>query len=205
MSQPFRFTERHYSIITKQAADNFPQEAGGFLGGKDRQIQAILPIFNQHMENKTDTFGFTGQDIERAHQFFSKHGLEYYGLYHSHPSGVAFPSKTDINTGHKYHFIVGLNEKDPKKADFRAFEIIKRQPFEVPIHIVPNDAFTPIDIQNKSAKEFLTDISHSGRSFKMEDEAGELDDRIDAIRQNKNRYQRLDPKNRYTSDFSTFA
>ena len=73
----FKITQRHYDIIIKQVKDNFPYESGGFIGGKGGLISAIYPVFNQDISNKKDVFAVYNEDIERAHLFFNKHGLEY--------------------------------------------------------------------------------------------------------------------------------
>lgn len=201
MDKIFRITKRHYNIIIKQVLDNLPQEAGGFLGGKDFTIQAILPMFNQHLANKTDTFAFTPEDVDRAHRFFQKHGLTYYGLYHSHPSGIAEPSEQDIKTGHKYHFIIGAT--DEKTVNFRAFEIQGRKVIPVPIQIITDNNFTAIDIhqQPKDPKKQLKAAQRT-----MFDDAADLGAIIDDIRhERKIKYPKMDPKNKFDSDFSTLA
>lgn len=204
MRKVFKITNRHYNIMTKQAADNFPQEAGGFLGGKNFMVQAILPIFNQYLFNKTDTFGFIAEDIERAQLFFAKHGLDYYGLYHTHPSGVPVPSQTDINTLHKYHFIIGIPSADASKAELRAWEIIHKQPHQIPIEIVPDSNVTAIDIHTESAKDYVAKQQVMPKT--MFDEAVELNAKIESILENQTQYERKESRNPYHQDgFSTLA
>jgi proteasome lid subunit RPN8/RPN11 len=204
MSSPSRFeiSERHYDIITKQAADNFPKEAGGFLGGKDFTIQAILPIFNGHIGNQTDTFSFIGEDIERAHLFFKKHGLTYYGLYHTHPSGIPYPSKTDIDTGHRFHFIIGVPNNNQASTVFRAYEIINRKPIAIPIQIIPNSKIQVVDIHGKGATETIPLFD---RPITFEEEAGQLSEQINNLVDGKPKYERKKPKAPFGSDFSTLA
>ena len=196
----FRITERHYKIITDQAVQNLPEECGGFLGGRDHQIMAIQPIFNQHLYNRTDTFSFTAEDIERAQRFFKKHDMDYYGLYHSHPSGVAYPSKQDISTGHKYHFIIALSSADD--IEMRAWEVVNRQPQPVPLQIVSDKEFSSIDIHNDSASPRN---AYQGRNRNMIDEAGDLSQKIQNIKDEKPTYERNEPINWQDSDFSTLA
>ena len=189
----FKITKRHYNIIIKQAADNLPEECGGFLGGKDGFIKAIFPLFNFHLFNKTDTFSFTSEDVDRAHRFFKKHGLDYYGLYHSHPSGVAEPSDIDIKTGHKYHFIIGI--KDKESAVLRAFEIINQKAIPIPIQLIDKK----YDVKNIKLK------NKEPQNPVIEDMQTLLD-RLDNIRHARgNTYKRFSPKSQEDSDFSTLA
>lgn len=141
----FVFTQRHYDIIIRQAIDNLPQESGGFLGGKENQVLGILPTYNLHLGNRTDTFGVSSDDIRRAHAFFHKNGLTFFGLYHTHPKGIAYPSTEDIMTGQRYHFIVSL--KDPHHPVFAAYEIIHRQPHPIPIHINDDSKYSVKDLR----------------------------------------------------------
>jgi proteasome lid subunit RPN8/RPN11 len=198
MSRAFSITQRHYDILLKQVRVNLPQESGGFLGGKDDVIMAILPVFNQHLFNKTDTYGITSEDFERAHLFFKKHNLDYFGVYHSHPTGVAYPSAADINTGQKYHFIFGLS--DPENPVFFAYEIISAVPHQIPIRIVKDNAFKAIDINGRL---------NSGESDPQKtifDTADELKTKIEDIQNRRAKYPKLKPKSGFdSSDFSTLA
>jgi proteasome lid subunit RPN8/RPN11 len=150
-TQPFIISERHYKLILDQAKKNLPQESGGFLGGTDRTVKAVLPAFNQHLGNRTDTFGLTSEDIRRAHEFFEQHGLTYFGVYHSHPKGDPYPSHADIKTGQHYHFIIGC--RNPEKLILAAYEIIHNQPERVPIQLMSDKQVSVVDIKGKAAAD----------------------------------------------------
>lgn len=130
----FTITRRQYDLIMQQAQACYPQEAGGILGGKENVILGILPVFNQFLYDRTGTFGITADDIERGYKFLEKNGLSYYGIYHTHPKGVPYPSKQDLSHGQKYHFIVGM--ADRYNPELRAWEVSERNITEVPIEIV---------------------------------------------------------------------
>ena len=102
----FKITEKHYAKIIKQGKDNLPYETGGFLGGKDGVICGLLPTFNKDWDQNKDVYALHDEDLLRAHTFFKKHGLIYYGVYHTHPKGISYPSEADIATGQQYHFII---------------------------------------------------------------------------------------------------
>lgn len=201
----FRISNRHYSIILKQAQDNLPQESGGFLGGKDFLIQAILPVFNQHLFNKTNTYSITGEDIERAHRFFAKHQLDYYGVYHTHPKGIPYPSHQDISTGHKYHFIVGL--QNPENPIFCAYEIKGLTPVQVPLVVISDKAFSILDIHQPTQEKIDAQAAFIPKTQVKRDpksEALRLDQMLDNIKKEKPSYEKQDPLLR-GSDFSTLA
>ncbi|RAP32860.1 hypothetical protein DID75_03835 [Candidatus Marinamargulisbacteria bacterium SCGC AG-410-N11] len=197
MSGLYRITQRHYDLILNQCLKNLPKEAGGFVGGNDYFIKAVFPLFNQHLFNQTDTFSFTSEDVIRAHEFFKKHELEYFGMYHSHPNGIAYPSDADISTGHDYHFIMSLRQ--PDMPDFRAFKIENGQPIEFELRVVSDKGFVGKDEAKK-----LEDPKFKGS--KRNDEAEKLGQLIDDIKSEKKHvYKKLPPIDDQTSDFSTMA
>jgi proteasome lid subunit RPN8/RPN11 len=196
MIPSFQITKRHYDIILKQALDNYPTEIGGFLGGNNGFIMAVHPLFNFYLYNKTDTFIFNSTDLDRAHQFFQKHELEYYGLYHSHPKGSAFPSRADIYTGQKYHFILSLQSL--KKPVFSAFFIKNGEPIQLPFSIIDLKGAKPVDIKAQIQKKntYLT----------PDQESTELNLKMKQIKDNKAvKYPVLPPSDKFNSDFSTLA
>jgi proteasome lid subunit RPN8/RPN11 len=117
-----------------QAQACYPQEAGGILGGRENVILGVLPVFNQFLYDRTKTFGITPDDIDRGYRFLDKNHLEYYGIYHSHPKGIPYPSKEDLSHGQRYLFIIGL--ADRYNPQLYAWEIVNSQPVQVPIQIV---------------------------------------------------------------------
>ena len=201
MIEKFRITLKHYHTIVQQGIVNLPQESGGFLGGKDGLISAIQPIFNQHLYSKVSTFEFTSEDIIRAHAFFKKHNLDYYGLYHTHPKGLAYPSQTDIDTGHRYHFILSLRDKD--SPIFAAYFIQDKVPIQVPFEVIADDGFEKKDIHS------IAQANANVNPYKVkssQEEAAHLHKLIENIKDERsNDYPKLPPRHIDRSDFSTLA
>jgi len=194
----FTITQRHYDIIIKQAQDNYPQECGGFIGGKDLEIKAIFPIFNQHLYNKTDTFALSSEDIARAHQFFDKHQLQYFGIYHTHPKGAAIPSKQDLMHIQKYMFIISLRDKN--RPDFATFEVFGKKYNRLPLKITKGPVDV-VDIHGSSVNQIS-----SAPKGDLVDELQQLDGMIKDIQDQKIKYPKLKPKKGSdSSGFSTFA
>jgi len=130
----FIITRRQYDIIMHQAQACYPQESGGILGGRENVILGVLPSPNMYLYDRTKTFGMTADDIDRGYRFLEKNKLEYYGIYHSHPKGIPYPSREDLSHHQKYLFIVGLaNRYNP---DLYAWQVDKKEPEQVPIRIV---------------------------------------------------------------------
>ena len=194
----FTITRRQYNIVLKQGIANLPRESGGFLGGNDFKIQAVLPIPNQHLYDETGTFAFTMEDVDRAHRFFKKHNMRYYGLYHTHPQGIAYPSDTDIKSGQRYHFILSLRDQD--NPHFAAFEVKNNQPIHIPLVIISDKGHKQVDIHDVAEKTKGSNIQSP------DSDADNLNQRIGNILDDKpNTYDKLPPTNYFDSDFSTLA
>jgi proteasome lid subunit RPN8/RPN11 len=161
----FKITKRHYDIIIKQAQTNHPQECGGFLGGKDLTISAILPTFNAHLYNKTDTFAVTSEDILRAHEFFDKHGLEYFGIYHTHPKASATPSDQDLRNVQRFMFIISLQNFD--FPDFAAYEVNGKEYKRLPLSVLTKEADV-VDIHGgQKAQDVAAQNARSGNDGRI--------------------------------------
>jgi proteasome lid subunit RPN8/RPN11 len=204
MADLYAITQRHYNIIIKQGIDNLPQEAGGFFGGKEGVIQAILPMGNQFLYDRTGTFAVSSEDIGRAHDFFAKHGLEYYGMYHTHPKGAPSPSKADIQTRNRYHIIIALS--NPQQPIVAAFEVQGNHAHPLSLKILQESQYRAIDIhapkEKDQDKEKTANLEKGKGLHKEAEELGQL---IQNIKENKSQYKKEDPHQHSDSSFSTSA
>jgi proteasome lid subunit RPN8/RPN11 len=199
----FSITERQYKIIIDQVQKSYPYESGGFIGGKDNVISAIYPVMNQDISNKTDVFAIFPQDIERAHLFFNKHGLDYYGTYHSHPKGEAIPSKQDLSHIQKYLFIISL--RDFNNPDFAAYEVTGVQKADrVPLRIISDANFSVKDIHGGRTKETVDGfvIPEGTPDY---NNASLLNQQIDNLFNQSSNYQKKKRLLDDNGDFSTLA
>ncbi|MEE8637508.1 MAG: M67 family metallopeptidase, partial [Candidatus Margulisiibacteriota bacterium] len=136
----FIITERQYKIIMHQAQACYPQESGGFLGGRENTILGVLPIPNKCLYDRTEVFALTDDDIDLAYKFLIKHKLEYLGIYHSHPKGVPYPSEQDLAHHQKYLFIVGL--KDRYNPELYAWRVEGKKVYAEDIKIISDIGVT---------------------------------------------------------------
>ena len=144
IQQMFIITERQYNIIMKQAQACYPQESGGFLGGRENTILGVLPIPNKVVQGRNEVFGITAEDIELAYRFLVKHKLEYMGIYHSHPKGAPYPSEQDLSHKQKHLFIIGLEDRN--NPALYAWRVEEGQVIQEDIKIVSDSGVTVIDI-----------------------------------------------------------
>jgi proteasome lid subunit RPN8/RPN11 len=178
-----------------QAQACYPQESGGFLGGRENTILGVLPIPNKHLYDRTETFAFAESDIETAYNFLVKHRLEYMGVYHSHPRGIPYPSEQDLAHNQKYLFIVGL--QDRYNPELFAWRVENGQVRQEDIKIVSDFGVTVLDIRTGQPK-----LSEGADRVQLD----RLAEMIDQMRAGQCPvYPKLDPKNWDASSFSTLA
>jgi proteasome lid subunit RPN8/RPN11 len=189
----FTITKRQYDLIMHQAQACYPQESGGILGGREGIILGILPVHNKFLYDRTGTFGMDAGDLERGHEFLAKHKLDYYGIYHSHPKGIPYPSKEDMSHGQKFIFIIGLADRhDP---GLYAWQVEHNDVTPVPVKIVDESLVEKMYLSPSKPK--LADSA-------PKDELSRLKNIISDILNGKVEYKKEKPK-WDSSHFSTLA
>ncbi len=191
----FVITQHQYDLVLRHVQEGYPFEVGGILAGKNNEIRGVMPIANQSGDNARKEFMVTSDDITRGHVFAKKHKLEFLGVYHSHPNGLAYPSDQDLKNNQKYLFIISL--QDRYNPEFRAYAVQYGQPIPVPIQVIDNRGITVIDIATGHPK-----LSENVVREEMEKLAQMIDDIIDQ----KAKYPKLSPSNKFDpSSFNTIA
>lgn len=115
--------------------DEYPLEACGLLGGKDRLVSRHYPIENiLHSP--------LAYEMEPAQQIqaiiaLEKAGLELLAIYHSHPQGPSVPSETDVAQAYwpdTAYLIVSLQNRSAPQL--RGFIISEGAVREIPLRIL---------------------------------------------------------------------
>ncbi|WP_018759803.1 Mov34/MPN/PAD-1 family protein [Paenibacillus terrigena] len=78
----------HYCILQQ------PIEACGFLSGSDQVIRRYWPIRND--DQSPDSFTMNPGELDEAFTYIEAFGEECYAMFHSHPTGLPYPSPFDI-------------------------------------------------------------------------------------------------------------
>ena len=71
-----------------------PEEACGFLAGIGSAASVVVPVTNSL--HSPVRFMMEPMEQYRAMQWIEQNALEILAIYHSHPSGPAVPSATDL-------------------------------------------------------------------------------------------------------------
>lgn len=85
--------------LLEHLLNHLPEEACGFLAGKDGKVSAVLPIGNNL--HSPVRFEMDPQGQIQAMIWMEDQGLEMLAIFHSHPNGPPVPSPTDL-AAHSY-------------------------------------------------------------------------------------------------------
>lgn len=106
--------------VARQMADHAlseaPREACGILAGSRDQIRRTQPLRNA-AEKPDAHFRFDPNEQLKALKVIDAAGLEWIGVYHSHPNAPPIPSAADIEASVDsglLHLIVSLESSKPK-------------------------------------------------------------------------------------------
>lgn len=191
----FIITQHQYDLIMQQAQENYPYETGGALcGSDDGVIKGVMPIFNQALGDQKKEFGITPEDIQRSHDFAKKHALRFFGIYHTHPNGIAYPSDADLSHNQRHLFIISL--QDRYNPELAAYSIQPgRRVTREEIQVVNNTGVTVLDIATGKPK-----LSENATAAEM----SKLATLIDDILEQRAKYPRFAPKNQFEAKRSSF-
>ncbi len=102
--------------IIEHAAARSPREVCGLLAGKGVLISLALPVANVAAKPEQE-FALAPDEQLRGLKQIDAHGLDWLGVYHSHPSTPPIPSRSDIAGATDYtllQLIVSLANPKPR-------------------------------------------------------------------------------------------
>ncbi len=126
--------------ITSHALSEAPNECCGMLGGKDAQAASRYPLRNLSPAPELRYFA-APEDIFLAMRQMRDAGEELIAIYHSHPRGFAYPSRTDIELAY-YPEIAYLIVSLTPAVELAAFSI-RKEIVEPIVIVVPNEESVP--------------------------------------------------------------
>ncbi|HEX2395630.1 MAG TPA: M67 family metallopeptidase [Bacteroidales bacterium] len=120
LQEVIRISSGVVNAIISHARQDLPNEACGYLAGKNGFITKCYPMTN--VDASAEHFAF-----DPAQQFYMvksarQEGLEILGNYHSHPETPARPSHEDIRLAYDpdiIYLIISLADDQPELNAFR--------------------------------------------------------------------------------------
>ena len=106
--------------LARQMADHAqaesPNEACGLLAGDDATIRRAIPLRNVAADS-SDRYQIDPEEQLAALKVIDADGLDWTGVYHSHPRSAPIPSRTDIDEAQDaklLHLIISLERVKPR-------------------------------------------------------------------------------------------
>ena len=124
-----RSIEVAHQALTEMIAhgeEGFPYEICGFFYGKDgnaREITAIRQVPNVKAGDQRRRFEISPLDYVRAEQFALEKGLDFLGVYHTHPNHPAIPSEHDLAVALPHFSYIILSIQEGKFDHYRSWRL----------------------------------------------------------------------------------
>jgi proteasome lid subunit RPN8/RPN11 len=125
-----------YARVLEHAQCVPEQECCGLLAGGDGVVTHVFPAANVATDPATG-YEIDPRETVRLMREFRERGLEFLGIYHSHPNGKNEPSARDIELAYyseAAYFILSPLAGAPKPV--RAFSIRNGRATELEIEVV---------------------------------------------------------------------
>ncbi len=107
--------------IFEHATTQAPVEACGYLAGKDGRVIRCYRMTN--IDQSEEHFTFDPEEQFRVIKATRKEGIELIGVYHSHPTTPARPSKEDIRLAYDPAIIYVIVSLADSKKTVKSFRI----------------------------------------------------------------------------------
>jgi proteasome lid subunit RPN8/RPN11 len=135
--QPYwvQITPSVFERILHHARQEAPNECCGLLTGEGRTISHSHPATN--ILKSEVQYSIDPRELLQFFRELRSSRQSHLGIYHSHPSSEAYPSRTDIEQAfypHCSYLIVSL--KDPAAPSLRAFRIVGEEVTELELQTV---------------------------------------------------------------------
>jgi proteasome lid subunit RPN8/RPN11 len=112
-------------IIFNQGRNESPNEACGYLLGKDGVVVTALPLTN--IDHSPEHFSLDPKEQFSAVRRARAEGLEIIAVYHTHPASPARPSVEDIKLAYDPNIVYVIASLAAETKAVKAFRIIKGQ------------------------------------------------------------------------------
>jgi proteasome lid subunit RPN8/RPN11 len=119
--------------IIAHARAGLPNEACGILAGRDGHVERFFPA--QPDEPSPYYYRISSRDQLRIVNEIDEAGLELVGIYHSHVSSPAFPSRTDAEQAFWPEAVYVIVSLAGGGADVKGYRIADMEISEVPLEL----------------------------------------------------------------------
>ncbi len=116
-------TRKHHDEMIKHALETNPVECCGIIAGSGARVTKVIRVKN---DTPTATeYSMNAAELKRALDTLDADRLDFIGIYHSHPTSIAYPSRVDITKAiwpELYYVIISLLESS--RPELKSFKIV---------------------------------------------------------------------------------
>ncbi len=121
--------------MIEDALNSFPDECCGFFYGEEdglgnRRVTEILVVNNAKEGDKRRRFEISPKDYLKGEQYALENGLEFLGVYHSHPNHPAIPSEHDRVAAQPYFSYIIISVLNDRTTHMRSWRLNDSLQFE---------------------------------------------------------------------------
>ena len=138
--------QHEFDQMVEHVESSYPFEACGILLGvwseQEPRIVAVRRVYNISRHRTEDHFELSPRDYLVIDREAQRIGLDFVGVYHSHPDHPAFPSKTDFasaiqawDDSDSWLYPI-LSVRGGAFAHCRCWQLHKGRFLEHPLHVV---------------------------------------------------------------------
>jgi len=131
----FYLKKKYADDMISHARSEAPNECCGILATANNKVTKLYRTTNA--ESSPVRYNIESKELFAVHKDIECRGWKLGGIYHSHISNNAYPSKTDVERAlwpESLYFIISL--KNPKQPIIRSFQIIDGNTSEQELSIV---------------------------------------------------------------------
>jgi proteasome lid subunit RPN8/RPN11 len=143
LNSTLRITNADLQAIVEHCNAGYPNEACGILAGRDNGVEKVYLMKNS--KPGPDYYEMDPEEQFRIMKDIRDRGLAMVGMFHSHPSGQAFPSSMDVEKAYwpgteipnypdAIYMIVSLMDRSTPVA--RGFSIQEGKVQEITVSVV---------------------------------------------------------------------
>lgn len=128
-------TEYQKKLLSEHAKNENPNESCAILfGSSDKKTNTVKEIFlTKNIEESPVNFTISNEQLIEGYKIAEDKKMDVVGIFHSHPSSEAYPSKTDIKfmQSNPVVWLIYSGISD----EFKAF-VLESKVLEIPIEIL---------------------------------------------------------------------
>ena len=119
--------------IQNHVEETYPDECCGFFFGEDgeeRIVTYVQRVANAKEGDQRRRFRIDPKDYRKAEAYADENGLDFLGIYHSHPDHPAEPSEHDRKVAMPFFSYIILSVQNGRTADIRSWRLNDERQFE---------------------------------------------------------------------------